>query len=820
MTIKYITNLNDGNSFKTLSKIDFINRLNNSLPTYEFTGDNDTKIKLYFDIDCYVSSDDFDIVVSNGLEEVCINMVEVELKKYISIKPRISVAVSHGKINENNESKYSVRLFISNIYTTKSNNKLFAINMNKKVSKDLWNYVNKPENGNLFDVSVYDKNKKMRCINTSKDGEDRPLIIKTGIIEDTVITEYFDEDSIELSLIIPSSPISVSEVNSFENNTELSNKVKELIEIVRLTSKQVKDRKLWFSICSFMILNKFKADDWEKFCRSNDLNWDNEKESLFTHLKPYDVEIFYIQKLAKENNYDEYKIWLDKYNVTNDKKMKVGKNDDEIGNILFDELKHILKSYKRRLFYLFKNIWIYDEETIKDIIMQYIFNSNIQSYSALAGFIPVCKSLTNAKKYMETLFIKIKVDNEDPDLYTKFHLSTKGKLCFNDGILDFINKKFMTWEEVNNITDEKYKIYTTVKINKNFKQYFENPNEKVMEDITTKIFNTAYGNKTDLIFHFLSRALSGHYEDKRFASYLGNRNSGKGVEYDLLKFAFEDYVSTFELGNLLYNRQTSGQENVDCSKKLYWLIDLEFVRLAINQEIPESNSGLKVNGKMWKKMTGGGDTIVARRNYDRKDTHFNIDTTFYVKGNNSLVFDNPDCAELGVEFNSVIQFKTSEEIEYLKSENEKKINTMIEDKICNNEIEKEQTLINMEMSRYMIADNTIKDSCKSIDWSYAIIMLLYNNYNKKVIPINKELDIEDNTLISCIKNNFDITNKVDDMILCSEVYATLNIYDKKKIDNDLNAINVFKKQSSSGSTRKKYCFFGLKEKITEEVKIL
>ena len=36
---------------------------------------------------------------------------------------------------------------------------------------------------------------------------------------------------------------------------------------------------------------------------------------------------------------------------------------------------------------------------------------------------------------------------------------------------------------------------------------------------------------------------------------------------------------------MLYNRNTAGSENVDCSKKLYWLMDLEFVRLAISQEL-------------------------------------------------------------------------------------------------------------------------------------------------------------------------------------------------------------------------------------------
>jgi hypothetical protein len=815
MSIKYITNLKDGNSFKTLSKTEFINRLDNSLPTYEFTGDNDTKCKLYFDIDSYVETEYFSLETIEGVKNYAIHLIKENLKEYISIEPKISIATSHGKLPKEGKSKYSIRLFVSNVYTNKSNIKSFVIKMNKKVSNEIWDYIEKPTDGNLFDDKVYDNNKKMRCVNTSKDGENRPLVAEDCSTEDTVITEFFDENAVELPLIAPSSPTSVVEIDTFENK-ELTDKAKDLIEILRITPKQTKDRKLWFSICSFMILNKFNAEDWKNFCKRNEMNWDNEKEGLFTHLKPFNVEIFYIQKLAKENNYEEYAIWLDKYKVTNDTKMKIGKNDVEVANILFGELKGVLKSYKGRIFYLKDNIWIYDEQTIKDNIMQYIFNSNIYSPSALAGLVPVCKSLTNAKKFLETLFINIQVNNEDIELYNKFHSSTKGKICFNDGVLDFINKKFITWEDVNKITEEKDKIYTTVKINKNFKNYFENPNQKTMDDITTKVFNTAFGDKTNLIFHFLSRAIAGHFEDKRYATYLGNRNCGKGVLYDLLKCAFEDYVKTFELGNLLYNRQTIGQENIDCSKKLYWLIDLEFTRLAINQEIPDSISGLKVNGKMWKKITGGGDTIVARRNYDRKDTHFTSDATFYVAGNHSLNFDSNDCTETQVEFNSVIQFKTADEIEYLKNENAKKIQDMIKNKLPKEDIQNEQNLIDMEMSRYMLGDKTIKTTCKTIDWSYAIIMLLYNNYREDEIPINKQLDIEDNTLILSIKELFDITNKEGDIILATEVYAMLNKFDKKKIENELNSINIFKKKSvKAGPTRQKMCFFGLNPKVIE-----
>jgi hypothetical protein len=122
-------------------------------------------------------------------------------------------------------------------------------------------------------------------------------------------------------------------------------------------------------------------------------------------------------------------------------------------------------------------------------------------------------------------------------------------------------------------------------------------------------------------------------------------------------------------------------------------MDLEFVRLAVSQEIPDCNSGLVVNSKMFKKISGGGDTIVARRNYDRKDTHLYIDTTFYAKGNSSLNFDNVDCFETGLEFNSVVQFKTQEEIDFMIKEGRDE----------------------KEMERYKVADKNIKEYCKRLN---------------------------------------------------------------------------------------------------------
>jgi hypothetical protein len=95
-------------------------------------------------------------------------------------------------------------------------------------------------------------------------------------------------------------------------------------------------------------------------------------------------------------------------------------------------------------------------------------------------------------------------------------------------------------------------------LDENGKRKMLGPDETIIatiKEIKQVVFEPMFGEDKMLsMLHFLSRALAGHVEDKRFSTYLGNRNCGKGVLYDLLKCAFECYVDTFELGNLLYTR--------------------------------------------------------------------------------------------------------------------------------------------------------------------------------------------------------------------------------------------------------------------------
>lgn len=462
--------------------------------------------------------------------------------------------------------------------------------------------------------------------------------------------------------------------------------------------------------------------------------------------------------------------------------------DNEASQIIYDELKGLFKSYKGRLFFLKNHIWIHEKDEIDNFMLNYILNSKIY-YPSDKQPTPFCQNVSKAKSVREALYTKVYEENNDHELYSKFHTTTKGKVCFNDGVLNLQEKSFTLWEDVPTNS-----IYPTLKINRNYAEYFANPEMGDIEEIETSIFETLYGDKKTKALHFLARALGGHHEDKRWATYLGNRNSGKGVEYDLLKNGFMDYVSTFELGNMLYSRKTAGTENIDCSKKLYWLIDLEFVRLAVSQEIPDGNAGLLANSKILKKITGGGDEIVARRNYDRKDTHFKIDTTFYIKGNNSLECDNVDCDETRIEFNSVIQFKTSQEIEAMKAEN------------------RDET----EMKRYKVADPEIKTKCESIEWRNAVVYLIMKHYNTSVVEVEKPLDIEDNTLLGTLKTMFDITYNANDEVLCSEVQAVMSRFDKGKVILELSNMNIHKKKATKGANRNKWCYYGLKAKEPEE----
>lgn len=224
------------NTFLTATETEFLGRLENKLTTFEVLKQDDFEYKLYFDIDCDT------ITKENFTEELC-NVVEEEGEGYIreclghltnenliNIEPNISVATSHTNNYKENKTKISVRYFVSNIRANKKLQLKFVRQLNKYIAskKQEKPFIFKqiPFTEKLFDEGIYDLNRKMRCLNSSKPNENRPLVILTGEPKNTIISGFFDENTISL----PDFPIASEKTNKQNKNDDETDKESETSE--------------------------------------------------------------------------------------------------------------------------------------------------------------------------------------------------------------------------------------------------------------------------------------------------------------------------------------------------------------------------------------------------------------------------------------------------------------------------------------------------------------------------------------------------------------------------------------------------------------
>lgn len=787
MTIQYATTYSTiDNKTESISDDAFIARLKKSLTTYEDTGDRNNVTKLYIDVD--IKTEELQSQTINGIKSQLKSIIKSFLSGITNINPRLCFASSHG-VTADGQKKISFRIYIPNIKMKKDKMKAFFEKTNliifSQESHELWEYIDRTNE--LFDSSVYSHHRKMRCIGTSKPNEKRPLICDDDcILEDTVITGFFDKD-------VEFVDFEMKEKNS--NTTQKSNTPTTTKETVMqlLLEKQIfrsiafGGREKWIKL-GMALKNEFGENGRQYFHQISKLDiqrYDSiEIDTQFDSFKiGGDRKITWNTIMAFVKDESE-EIWNESIEMLKEK-THIAHCDKDAAEIIIQKLGDSIVTYKGRIFLKKDNKWLSDMSIIDTELINIIMYSNI--YSEIEEkknkFKPYAQNISKAKNIRETIYELIKGNYEKNNFYDLLHTTTKGKLCFENGVLDLLTKEFKYWEDCQDI-------YTTIIIPRNYTP----SDEQTRKTIITNIFEPLFGDRLETALHFYSRAIAGMCGDKNYSTYLGNRDCGKGVLFELFQRTFCDYVKTFELTNMMYNRRTEGLESLDCSKKLYWLLDYEFVRLAISQEVPESNSSMKINSKLLKKIAGGDDTMVARRNYDRVDTHFKIETTWAIMGNNSLKYDNNDCLEHCVEFQSVCQFKTQSEIDSVEDEDQKK--------------------------RYRVKDYTIKQKCSSNEWCNACIDILLHSYKDYPVDIKIENQDDDELpIILELKKYFDFSD-TEAMMLPVDVFSKISNPDKKKVEYELKNMNVFKKKSSKTLYRNKQVFVGIKEKIITEDEVV
>jgi hypothetical protein len=211
--------------------------------------------RVFFDIDYSAdplwSQDEFD-VKDKEVFDIINNTFD---------KPTIATSSSYDF------KKISWRVFLPDQYTSKKGNQIFAKNIQQKF----------PE-GITIDTSVYGNNRKMRMIYSSKDGENRPLVLKQGSFIDTIIS-YIPTECKKIEVV--SEKVKEKEAKKEELEQTKHQKVKEkqtieeqkalikqnntlLNRIGYLTSKRLADYQSWIELGLILWNAKLTVEVWDE----------------------------------------------------------------------------------------------------------------------------------------------------------------------------------------------------------------------------------------------------------------------------------------------------------------------------------------------------------------------------------------------------------------------------------------------------------------------------------------------------------------------------------------------------------------------------
>ena len=161
--------------------------------------------------------------------------------------------------------------------------------------------------------------------------------------------------------------------------------------------------------------------------------------------------------------------------------------------------------------------------------------------------------------------------------------------------------------------------------------------------------------------------------------------------------------------------------------------------------------------------------------------------------NYKLESTDKDADEKRVEFESVIQFKTNDEIEELKT----------------------RLPIDVVNKTYFEKDETIKDKVTTDEYKDAFILLVLEHYTDKAVSIIRPKDDDDNrNLLEEIYDVLEITLNYNDVVLASDLKHLFK-FPMTKVKIELTALGVqYKKNKSRIDTdkRDKLCFYGIKVK--------
>lgn len=209
-------------------------------------------------------------------------------------------------------------------------------------------------------------------------------------------------------------------------------------------------------------------------------------------------------------------------------------------------------------------------------------------------------SYGNNETLMKRIPKLIKTLCEDNNWIDIQQYSSLGKILFTNGYYDFKKSMFFKKGEFGFDFPE---ILFMNRINRSFEP-FDDDDIEYIESIKQRFFHNPLGvDMGNYMALNLARGLAGD-KMKRIIFGLGGTNCGKSVLTTACRLSCGEYVGSFNAENLAYK-----QSSADEAAIMRWAMLSRFKRLLFSNEVKNTTD---LNGNMIKKISSGGDSIVAR----------------------------------------------------------------------------------------------------------------------------------------------------------------------------------------------------------------
>ena len=417
----------------------------------------------------------------------------------------------------------------------------------------------------------------------------------------------------------------------------------------------------------------------------------------------------------------------------------------DVSAYFYKQIEPYFKFSNGMFFYKEKNFWTNDIQAIKPRILRDLSNPRVYYEKTKETVDKTARTFNSTKiqgrcangsmKTLEDLYkavTNLAKLNTDENFINKFYETTKGKICFNDGVYDFPTKTFTMWKDAP-------EIYSTERIPRNYLDIDTKVLKPKIDYVLNKILTPLFNKDLKNALNFLSRGLAGHIEDKSWGTYMGNRNCGKSVLTMLCKYALGSYFGSFD-ANCLLTKKNRGDDE---AKALYWLLPIMNKRICISNEI-RCDDGV-LSSPLIKANTSGGDAQQARNNHQIGLTTFVPQARILINSNDQPTASEDDVFETMSAFKSVVRFMTKDEVENYRT-----------------------TLGDLETfdSNFQVGDDRIKDYVKMPEFCDAFLVILMDYYStfKATTQKTDNKDDKESLLIIRIKSVYDLTFEDTDTV--------------------------------------------------------